>query len=108
MRDVAVSLGLSLTRSIKQSLVFRVSERSCRFASPALPAEPVAPILEPACGNAVQVQQVGGVAPAVVTSGMATVQAPVGHDGFGRHDVAGAERRTELLEHSGDVGRQWG
>ena len=102
-RCVAVSFGPRGLGTLMQRLTFRVSERSRRLASPGLPAEPVAPVLQPAGGDTVQVKQVGRVTPATAASGMAAVQATVRHDRLGRHDIAGAQRRAELVEHPGDI-----
>jgi hypothetical protein len=101
--DAAVSFGTSGPAAFMQSLAFRVSERSRKLASPGLPAEPVAPVFQPAGGDAVEVQQVGRIAPAMPAGGMAAVQAAVGKDGLGRHDVAGTQRGAELVEHPGDI-----
>jgi hypothetical protein len=87
-----------------EALAFGVSKRSRKLASPGLPAESVAPVLQPAGGDTVQVEKVSRVSPATSASGMAAVQTTISHDRLGRHDVAGAKRRAELVEHPGDVG----
>jgi hypothetical protein len=104
--DFAVSFCTSGPAAFMQILAFRVSERSRKLASPGLPSDPVTPVLQPAGGDAVQVQQVRRVAPAMPAGGMAAMQATVGHDRLGRHDVAGAQRRAELVEHPGDIGHR--